>query len=134
MNHLDYQAIIDDQQQAIVRLTDMVMDYQQVLEYAADKPGLAEQLEVARLYQGELTGMMNLWEMVDHCKVDLSDDDYKQVNTAMRIFYGIQCHREPEEHSVYLEDGEKVWSVLYPTDMMPVLRHIIMVMFPDQAS
>lgn len=128
MNHLEYQDIIQDQQAAIVRLTDMVMDYNQVLDYAADKPGLQEQLEVARLYQGQLGGMMNLWEMVDHCKVDLSDEDYNKVNTAMRIFYGIQCHREPEEHSVYLEDGEKVSSVLYPTDMMPVLRHIVLLL------
>lgn len=125
MNPTDYQSIIQDQQAAIVRLTDMVLDYTNVLEYASDKPGLAEQLEVAKLYQGDLTGMMNLWEMVDHCNVDLNDADYKQVNTAMRIFYGIQCHREPKEHSVYLEDGERVTSVLYPTDMLPVLRHTL---------
>lgn len=128
MNHLDYQAIIDDQQQAIVRLTDMVMDYQQVIEYAADKPGLSEQLEVARLYHGELTGMMNLREMVDSCKVDLSDYQYKQVSTAMKLFYGIQCHREPEEHSVYLKNGKKSLNVLYPTDMLPVLRHVLYAM------
>lgn len=125
MTYLDYQAVIDDQAQAVVRLTDIVMGYTNVLEYAANKPGLAEQLEMARLYPGKFEGMLNLWEMVELCGADLSDADYKTIDTGMRIFYGIQCHNVPEEHAVYLEDGEKVTSVLYPFDMIPVLRSLL---------
>ena len=119
------QAIIDDQNAAITVLTKEVEDYANVLMYASDKPGLAEQLEVARLYPGKFTGMANLWEMVDLCGADLSDDDYRAVNSGMRIVYGTQCHKLPKEHDVYLEDGTEVSSVLYPMDMLPMLRSIL---------
>jgi hypothetical protein len=117
--------IIDDLNAALTVLTKEVEDYANVLEYASNKPGLAEQLEVARLYPGKFTGMVNLWEMVEMCGADLSDDEYRAVNNGMRIVLGTQCHRLPEEHEVYLEDGEAVSSILYPMDMIPVLRSML---------
>lgn len=125
MNIEQLQATIDDQNAAINILTKEVEDYENVLMYAANKPGLAEMLEVARLYPGKVTGMANLWELVEFCGADLSDESYKAVNNGMRIVYGTLCHELPEEHDVYLEDGTKVSSVLYPMDMLPVLRSML---------
>lgn len=123
------QAIIDDQYAAINILTEQINDYVNVLKYASDKPGLAEQLEVARLYPGKFNGIINLWEMVEMCGVDASDADYKLIMAAMRIVYAVQCHKEPEEHFFYLDDyGGEVSSILYPEDMLPVLRSVLQVL------
>lgn len=119
------QAIINDQNAAITVLTKEVEDYANVLMYASNKPGLAEALEVARLYPEKFTGNVNLWEMVEFCGADLSDDDYRAVNSGMRIVYGTLCHGLPLEHDVYLEDGSLVSSILYPLDMLPFLRSML---------
>lgn len=121
----ELQDINDDQNAAIEILTKEVEDYTNIWMYASDKPGLAEQLEVARLYPGKFTGVADIQEMVELCGADLSDEDFTKVNTAMRIVMGAQCHQQPDEYEVYLEDGEAVFRVLYPMDMLPVLRSIL---------